>query len=391
MRSLGRYLGSIAVSLALLSPTANAQELLLGYFQTSAGPFASLSKTTELAAQIAVDEVNSAGGIGGKRLRLVPFETAGKPDQAAVGLRKLAEDDKVLAIVGPFSSGECRVVFPAGERTGIVTVSMASSAPKLAEPFTYALRNTSDEGLLFSRLLKTLKERKFDMKTSSIAYATDDVISKTMGEIVMPNLLKQNGVEIKGVATFQTQAFDLAPQVSSLAADPADLVAIGAGPDSAVRLAQELRRQGNKGRIIGGSTISDSELAKRIGPAGDGTLFPTTFYPDLNERTKAFSSELVRRAKAIGVERSAASQFDAQTYSIVMMYAQAMKDARVTGEPSRLAAERTAIRDGLRALKNFPALEGDITFQKNGDALKPAYIIQIEGGAFKLVQSHPAE
>ena len=59
-----------------------------------------------------------------------------------VGLRKLAEDDKVLAVVGPFSSAECRVVFPA-ERTGIVTMSMASSAPKLAEPFTYGLRNTS--------------------------------------------------------------------------------------------------------------------------------------------------------------------------------------------------------------------------------------------------------
>ena len=45
---------------------------------------------------------------------IVSFDTAGKPDQAVVGVRKLAEDDKVMAIIGPFSSSECRVAFPAG-------------------------------------------------------------------------------------------------------------------------------------------------------------------------------------------------------------------------------------------------------------------------------------
>src|ERR1700674_4551651 len=130
--------------LTLPGASAWSQELLLGYLPSGAGPFATLSRTNEIAAQMAVDEINAAGGVNGKKLKIIPFDTAGKPDQAVVGLRKLAEDDKVLAIIGPFSSGECRVVFPAGERSGIVMMSMASSAPKLAEPFTYALRNTSD-------------------------------------------------------------------------------------------------------------------------------------------------------------------------------------------------------------------------------------------------------
>src|SRR6266702_2724577 len=129
------------------------------------------------------------GGSAGKKLRIVSFDTAGKPDQAVVGLRKLAEDDKVLAIIGPFSSSECRVVFPAGDRAGIVAMSMASSAPKLAEPFTYGLRNTSDEGYMFEKVMKTLQEKKYPAATGAIAYATDDVISKTMGEIVLPNVM----------------------------------------------------------------------------------------------------------------------------------------------------------------------------------------------------------
>ena len=99
----------------------------------------------------------------------------------------------MLAVIGPFSSGECRVVFPAGERAGIVTMSMASSAPKLAEPFTYALRNTSDEGYMFRNVMKTLQDKKYSVVTAAIAYATDDVISKTRGEIVLPKFLDRNG------------------------------------------------------------------------------------------------------------------------------------------------------------------------------------------------------
>ena len=74
-------------------------------------------------------------------------------------------------------------------------MSMASSAPKLAEPFTYGLRNTSDEGYMFQRVMKTLQEKKYPIATGAMAYATDDVISKTMGEIVLPNIMKAAGTE----------------------------------------------------------------------------------------------------------------------------------------------------------------------------------------------------
>src|SRR6266700_3074671 len=214
----------LAAALAALGAgSAAGQDLPLGYLPSAAGPFATFSKTNEIAAQVAIDEINAAGGIAGKKLKIVSFDTGGKPDQAVVGLRKLAEDDKVLAIIGPFSSGECRVVFPAGERAGVVTMSMASSAPKLAEPFTYGLRNTSDEGYMFQKVMKTLQDKKYATATASIAYATDDVISKTMGEIVLPNIMKKFGTEMKGSVTFQTQAFDLSTQVSQLKGEPTDL------------------------------------------------------------------------------------------------------------------------------------------------------------------------
>jgi branched-chain amino acid transport system substrate-binding protein len=376
--------------LSALAGAAQGQELLLGYLPSGAGPFATLSRTNEIAAQMAVDEINAAGGIDGKKIKIISFDTAGKADQAVVGLRKLAEDDKALAVIGPLSSAECRVVFPAGERIGIVTVSMASSAPKLAEPFTYGLRNTSDEGYMFQKVMKTLQEKKYPIATGSIAYATDDVISKTMGEVVLPNSMKQLGTDVKGSVTFQTQAFDLAPQASQLKALQTDVIGVGSGPEPAIRLVQELRRQGVTGRLIAGSTIGDSELARRMGNDGNGTVIPSTFYSGVSAKAKSFEDEFVKRAKAAGLERSGASQFDAATYDIVLFYANAMKEAKVTGEPAKLAAERGAIRDKLRAMKDYPALEGPISFGRNGDALKPVYVIEMQTGHWNLIGTHPA-
>jgi branched-chain amino acid transport system substrate-binding protein len=375
---------------AMPSGPVAAQEILLGYLPSSAGPWATYSRTNHIAAQIAIDEINAAGGVNGKKLRIISFDTAGKPDQAVVGVRKLAEDDKVLAIIGPFSSSEARVAFPAGDRAAIVTMPMASSAPGLAAPFKFAFRNTSDEGYLFARVMRALKEKSIPHSTAAVAYATDDVISKVMGEKVLPGIMKKSGVDVKLSVTFQTQAFDMSAQVSQLMQQPTDLVGFGAGPEAAARLAQEMRRQGHKGRIVAGSTIADPELPRLMGRAGDGTVIPTAFYADLNDRTKKFEADFLKRVKAAGIDRSASAQFDAATYDIVLMYAEAMKRAKVTGDASKLAAERAAIRDELRNLKDFPALEGPISFGKDGDALKPVYIIEMQDGKWRLLANYPA-
>jgi branched-chain amino acid transport system substrate-binding protein len=377
-----------AVLTALSANSATSQEILLGYLPAAGGPFATFSKTNEIAAQIAVDEINAAGGIGGKKIRIISFDTAGKPDQAVVGLRKLAEDDKVMAVIGPFSSSECRVVFPAGERAGIAMMSMASSAPKLAEPYKFAFRNTSDEGYMFSRVMRALKEKNYPIATAAIAYATDDVISKTMGEIVLPNVMKGAGTDVKLSVTYQTQAFDFAAQVSQLMSQPTDLIGVGSGPESATKLAQELRRQGHKGRLVAGSTIADPELPRLMGKAGNGTTIPTTYYANLDDRTRKFEAEFLKRTKAAGIERTASAQFDASAYDIVLIYANAMKAAKVTGDPAKLAEERTAIRDELRKMKDFPALEGPISFGANGDALKPVYVIEMQDGKWNLIAQY---
>ena len=372
------------LGLGLTTAAAAAQELVLGYVAARTGPFVSLSKTNEIAARIAVDEINAAGGVNGRKLRIEVFDSAGKPDQAVVGVRTLVKDENVLAIIGPFSSSEARVVFPLAERLKVVTMPMASSAPKLAEPFEFAFRNTSNEGYMFAQVMKTLKQRGIPVGSAAIAHATDDTISKVMGTRVFPAIFEQAGIPVENVVTFKLSAFDLSPQVSQLVSSPTDVVAVGAPPEQAIKLVTEMRRQGHEGRLVASSTIAAPDLPERMGEPGHGTTLPTTFFADLDDRTRAFAAEFAKRAGAEG-ERTLPAQFDAATYDIVLFYAHAMEQAGVTGDPDELEAERAAIRDQLAAMRDFPALEGAISFGPDGDALKPVYVVELADGKWRLL------
>lgn len=394
MRIKGRYISTTIIAFAYIAlgitPSLAAGTLTLGYSTARTGPFRTFSKSGEVAANMALEEINAKGGVNGKRIEVVKYDTAGDPKQAAVAVRKFAKDDKVLAIIGPFSSAQAAVAFKVGEKLGIVQMPMASSKPNLAAPFKYGFRNTTNEVVTVTAIMTSLKKRGYPMATAAIAHGTDDAISKAMGKAVFPFVLGEKfGVDIVKTVTFKVKGtFDLSAQVSQLMTKQSDLVAVGAPPEHATILVKEMRRQGHRGRIIGGTTIADPELPQRMGKAGEGTIVATLFHSDLNNRTRRFAAEFAVRAKAAGLPRTIASLTDASTYDIVYIYAEAMKRANVTGSPAKLAEERTAIRDELSRMKDFPALEGLISFGSDGDALKPVYVLEIKNGAWQLLDAH---
>ena len=108
-----------AAALAVSAATpAAAQEIVIGLNTVMSGVLKTVGETTVTAVDIAVDEINAKGGIGGKKIKLVKFDTGSDPKQAATGTQKFAQDDKALAIIGPFSSGEAAVAFPGRRAPG---------------------------------------------------------------------------------------------------------------------------------------------------------------------------------------------------------------------------------------------------------------------------------
>ena len=157
MKKFGRERGILVAAIAALTVAAAspamAQEIVIGLNMVKSGALKNEApgEATETSVDIAVAERNAANGVAGKKIRVVKFDTGSDPKQAATGTQKFAEDDKALAIIGPFSSGEAAVGFPVGERLGIVEMSNSSSQPGLTANYTYAWRFVSDEGKQFTR------------------------------------------------------------------------------------------------------------------------------------------------------------------------------------------------------------------------------------------------
>ena len=375
---------------ALGTPAAaQANELVIGHSAVTTGPLQSLLVTNRIPVEMALADINGAGGVNGKKLRIASFDTAGDPRQAQVAARRFAEDEGALCILGPASSGECRVAFPAGERLGIVQCSNSATAPGITDNMKFAFRNTSDEATQFRRLLKVMKAKGMPVSNAAIAYATDEFISKTLGEGVFPAAFKEAGVPVVKTVGYPIQAFDISSQIAELVRNPTDVVALGGTIEPAVKVLKELRRQGHKGRMIGSGVMSDPTLPEKVGADGEGTLYPSFFYSDLNDLTRRFTARFAEGTKAAGMTRNSPHHTDAAAFDIVHIYAEAMRRAKVTGEPGKRAAERIAIRDQMLSMEswNFEGVLGRTWFFPDGAARLPAHVIEVRGGKLALVES----
>ena len=159
MRLFKKLIAASAITLLGMSVAAAQETLKIGHIIVTSGPLKGPGEPSIAAVDLAVAKINGSGGVNGKMIEIIRFDSASDPKQASLGARKLAKDDGVIAILGPFSSGEAAVAFNVAEREKIVMMSNASSAPGLTDGKEWAWRLTEDEGKQFARLLKTLQQR----------------------------------------------------------------------------------------------------------------------------------------------------------------------------------------------------------------------------------------
>lgn len=384
---------AMALTAAVYSPVAIAAdgEIVIGLTYVNSGPFKTQGVGTEAAVDIAVSEINAAGGVNGKKLRVVKFETGGDPKQAVVAVRKFAQDDNAVAIIGPLSSGEAGAAFGVGERIGIVQIPNASSAPSLTKGKSYAFRVTEDEAKQFGRLISSMKKKNVPLGRVEIFYVSDIRIGKILGQKLMPGILKKNGVNVGTPIGYSKTAFDMAPQATKAMKSKPTVISVAGFVARSAKVIKEMRRQGFKGRMIGSALFADPNNAELFGDAAaDGTLFSMSFYPGISAKAQAFTAKFNAETKKRGIKRAFPHHIDAQTYDIVYLLKAAMERAKTTGAAANIAKERTAIRDAITKV-TFNGVVGDnICFDKNGDAELPAYIIEMKGGKWTEFDRHPA-
>jgi branched-chain amino acid transport system substrate-binding protein len=382
---------ALAVAALFATAPGHAQDLVLGLSFPKTGRYASVGAATEIAVDIAVAEINGKGGINGRKIRIDKFDTASEAKNAQIAVQRFAEDVKALAVIGPFSSQEAQVAFAAGERLEIVQMPNAASAPGLTKDKQWAWRMTEDEGKQFARLLKTLSAKKLVKEsTAAVMYPSDEFVGKALAGW-MPKLFEQNGWKLViAPEGFPTNAPDLSPHVTKLKGQSPAVLAFAGLPEGAAKVMKEVRRQGHDSVLIGSQIFADPDIAKTLGADGEGAIFVAWYWWDSNDRTRAFEKAFLAEANKRGLNRSGAHHVDAAAYDIVFVYADALNRANVSGDPAKLKAERSAIREAL-AKTDLEGVTGRICFDKERDAELAAYVIGIKSGKRYLIDSHPSD
>jgi branched-chain amino acid transport system substrate-binding protein len=386
--NLPRVLGTVAaVTLsAMIGGQAVAQEIAIGAVVPSSGPFAEWGRSNTVTLKMLEQQTNDAGGINGAKLKITILDDAAKPAQAASSLRKLAGDEKVLAVAGPLTSSAAEVTFPVANEMKVVSTSQASSKPgvaKLNRP--WAFRNTIDEGVLAKTTVPFYK-KAFNIKTVAVIFDAKDATASTVGKVIMPAVLKANDIIIANendLLSFNTGDLDVSAQVTKLKALNPDGVVVSADYSQAITVLREMKRQGLIKPVVGATQLISSAILKAAPEIP--VIAPATFYATMTgpapEKFTATLTPLLRKESGLPKDIEP-SMYDANIYEIVSMYIDAIKKTGVTGKPTDLEADRTKIRDHLAKLEGFAGLGGPIGFNDDGDAIKAFYVLQGQNGAW---------
>lgn len=372
---------------ALVSGAQAQNQVNIGAIVPSSGPFAEWGRTNTVTLKMLEKEVNDAGGVNGAKLNIVILDDAAKPGQAANNMRKLAGDDKVLAVAGPLTSSACEVTFPVANELKTVATSQASSKPGVAKANRpWAFRNTVDEGILANTSVPYFN-KAFGAKSVAIIYDAKDAVSTSIATKIMPAVFTGAGVKVingDSPISFNTGDLDVSAQVTKLKSMSPDGIVIGADYSQAVTVLREMKRQGLMKPVIGGTPLISSAILKAAPEIP--VIAPATFYATMSTpKAKKFIADvqpLLRNTSGLPKDIEP-SMYDANIYEIVSMYIDAAKKTGVTGKPGNLEADRTKIRDYMANLKGYDGFSGPIHFGEDGDAIKSFFIVQGQNGAWE--------
>lgn len=357
--------------------------IAIGAIVPSSGPFSEWGITNTIALEMLEQEINDAGGIGGKTLSININDDGADPSESANLVRKLTDTDNVLAIAGPLTSSSAEVAFPIANRMSVVATSQASAKPGVAaNNRPWAFRNTIDEGVLGEHTVEYWKDT-YDIKTAAVIYDNKDATATSSGTVTFPALLEKNDISLLNaddLLSFSTGDVDVSAQVTKLKALNPDGVVLTADYSQSLTVLREMVNQNFTPPVVSTTQAISSAILK--GAPDLPIVAPATYYVGAPEpAAQAFTENMLAALAAAGYDEIEPSMYDANIYETVKMYIAAIEENGLTGDD--LENDRIAIRDYMTNLEGFPGLVGDIGFNEDGDANKKFFVLVGQAGSWE--------
>jgi branched-chain amino acid transport system substrate-binding protein len=384
--------GAAVLATTIAKPAIAAKDPIpVGYLPALTGPSSSTGIGINRGIQLAVQEINAAGGIDGRPLELITRDTQSDPTKAVNGAAELTRGQKVSCVFGPVNSGESLAVVPLLARTNTPQihpcwVDTLTDPQKYPACFRNAPTNQQIGGAANRYVVEVLKKKKVAVISDTTGYGTASV------NAYVP-MLKEKGAEVVYQGNVDAANPDLKPEL--LRMQNAGAEAIMPWSVNAGFLSRIINTRGQMGwdvPIIGQTTLGSGQTAALLEKQDYwAKVYPNNFRPvcfdgggKLTDRTNGF----VDRLKSAKIEMGdTLLWWIALGYDSPRMIAEAMK--AVGTEPDKIVGY-------LNKLKDFPGVYGDISFtpeRHNGYPDEQVVMVEansLKDGAFKLAPGYGA-
>lgn len=349
------------------SSISNGNEILIGEVGSLTGGEATFGMSTKMGVDMAIDELNSKGGIKGKKLRVVVLDDQGKPDEAATAVTKLITQDKVAAIVGEVASSRSLAMAPIAQANKIPMVSPSSTNPRVTQVGDYIFRVCFIDPFQ-GAVMANFASKSLKAKTAAILRDIKSDYSVGLSKFFIETFEKLGG-KIVVDQSYSSGDVDFKSQLTAIKAKNPDVIFVPGYYTEAGLIARQAKEIGLKAPLLGGDGWDSSKLVEIGGPAMDGNYFSNHYASDdqspvIQNFISAFKSKFKEIPDGIAV----------LGYDALMVLGNAMKNAK------SLASED--VRKALAETKNYPGVSGNITINQNRDAEKPAVVLRIEKGKY---------
>lgn len=320
-------------------------------------------------ARMAVEEINRAGGIGGRMIELQIADDQSTNPGAVLAFSKLSSEQKLTALIGPIRSTQIQAMSPNIAKAGLPTLIGGSdtSLTHVNNRWLFRIRpNDSFSAKVIADFgVNSLKARKWAIVYSTDAYGAG-------GAKALTEALKEMSVTPVLSQAFTGNATDFAPIALAIRNSGADVISgyIGIPADLAI-FAKQLGQLGMTVPILIGQGASET-ARKLAGSALFGSYAVTDFTPDASAATREFSRKY---KQAYGIDPDF---FSSWTYDAVQILVLAIKKAGDTGAES--------IRKAILDIRGYEGVEGVYEFDKNGDGLHGYNVVKNVDGRLVFIK-----
>ncbi|HYM92171.1 MAG TPA: ABC transporter substrate-binding protein [bacterium] len=341
------------------------------------GPGSSLGRPEKDTATMLQTQLQSAGGIGGRPVQIITYDSESDPTKAVLLIKKAVTEDNVVAVVGGTTSPESQAMADYAMSADIPFMSVAASTtlsvPSRAWVFQMPQRNATAAAKALEYLVA------IHAKTFAFLYRNDDFGQD--GLVALRTYGLHQGVTLVDTEPFAATDTDLSVQVARARVKNPDAMVVWSTPPTASIAAKNIRQLGMNTPIVESHGIANKAFIQLAGPAAEGVVFPAgkLLVADRLPASDPQKALLEKYAKDFeAANKYAASTFGGHAYDGITMLADALR---------HVGPDKAKIREYLEHLRGFLGTGGVFNMspqEHNGLSTKDMVLVVIKNGNWDI-------